>query len=335
LTGRKQSILIPLLQLFPKSKDPDTVTLLYYHNIFLKHDTGAFHPESSKRLGAILTHLKETGLWDKLVVETPKRATVKDIALVHHPEYIRQVEEIAERGGGQLDPDTVVSRDSFEAALYAAGALLDAVDAVMTDKASNAFCMVRPPGHHATPTRGMGFCLFNNVAIAARHLHKKYNLKRVLIVDWDCHHGNGTQEVFYEEPKVLYISLHRWPFYPGTGSKEEKGKGPGEGFTLNVPLPWNTAGEEYLRAFERAMHEQARAYRPEFVLISAGFDTYLGDPIGGLGLEAGDFARLTGLVMEVSRKFASNRLVSCLEGGYSLEGLPRCVEYHLRALLEH
>lgn len=333
MTGRKQSILIHLLQLPPRGKDPDTVTLLYYHDIFLKHDTGAFHPESSKRLGAVLTHLKETGLWDKLVVETPRRAAVKDIALVHHPEYIKRVEEIAERGGGQLDPDTVVSRDSFEAALHAAGALLDAVDAVMTGKAPNAFCLVRPPGHHATPTMGMGFCLFNNVAIAASYLLKKYHLKRVLIVDWDCHHGNGTQEVFYEEPKVLYVSLHRWPFYPGTGSKEEGGKGRGEGFTLNFPLPWNTTREEYLSVFEGVMHGQAGAYRPEFVLISAGFDTYTGDPIGGLDLEAGDFARLTGLVMEVSRKSASNRLVSCLEGGYSLEGLPLCVGHHLRALL--
>ena len=310
------------------------MTLLYYHDIFLKHDTGGFHPESPRRLEAILTHLKATGLWDKLRVETPRKATEEDIALVHSQEYINAVKEMARRGGGQLDPDTVVSRDSYEAALYAAGALVDATDAVMAGKATNAFCMVRPPGHHATPARGMGFCLFNNVAIAARHLLSRHHLQRVLILDWDCHHGNGTQEAFYEEPRVLYISLHRWPFYPGTGSQGETGTGPGKGFTLNVPLDWNISREEYLEVFEKVLKGQAKDYRPEFVLISAGFDTYAEDPIAGLGLEAEDFRRLTELTIEVARESASGRIVSCLEGGYSLEGLPLCVEHHLRALLK-
>jgi acetoin utilization deacetylase AcuC-like enzyme len=309
------------------------MTFLYYHDIFLKHDTGPHHPESSRRLEALLAHLKDSELWNKLHLEAPRRATEEEISLVHSPDYVRQVRELAQRGGGQLDPDTVVSKDSYEAALCAAGALLDATDVVMAGKATNAFCMVRPPGHHATPNRGMGFCLFNNVAIAARYLLSRYQLQRVLIVDWDCHHGNGTQEAFYEEPKVLYVSLHRWPFYPGTGSQGEIGAGPGKGFTLNVPLGWNTSREEYIVAFEKAMQGQARAYRPEFVLISAGFDNYLGDPIAGLGLEAEDFGRLTEVVLEVARESASGRVVSCLEGGYSLEGLPHCVEHHLRAML--
>ncbi|MFN3466911.1 MAG: histone deacetylase [Candidatus Brocadiales bacterium] len=310
------------------------MTLLYYHDIFLRHDTGGFHPESSRRLAATLAHLKATGLWDKLHVETPGKASEEDIALVHSQKHINNIKEIARRGGGQLDPDTVVSRDSYEAALYATGALLDAVEAVMAGKATNAFCMVRPPGHHATPARGMGFCLFNNVAIAARRLLSSHRLQRVLILDWDCHHGNGTQEVFYDEPKVLYVSFHRWPFYPGTGSQQETGAGPGTGFTLNVPLAWNTSREEYIKTFEKVLKGKVKDYHPEFVLISAGFDAYAEDPIAGLGLEAEDFRRLTELTMEVARESASGRLVSCLEGGYSLEALPLCVEHHLRALLE-
>ncbi|HHT9121121.1 MAG TPA: histone deacetylase family protein, partial [Candidatus Hypogeohydataceae bacterium YC41] len=306
------------------------MTLLYYHDIFLKHGTGGLHPECPGRLEAIIAHLQTLSLWDKLRIKKPRKASEEDIALVHSQEYIHQVKEMAKGGGGLLDPDTLVCRASYEVALYAAGALLDAVDAVMAGKATNAFCMVRPPGHHATPKRGMGFCLFNNVAIAARYLLSKHHLQRVLIMDWDCHHGNGTQEAFYEEPKVFYISLHRWPFYPGTGNPTETGKGPGEGFTLNVPLGWNASREDYINMFEKVMRGEARAYRPEFVLISAGFDTYDKDPIAGLGLEAEDFGRLTELVLEVAEESAAGRIVSCLEGGYSLEGLPLCVEHHLR-----
>lgn len=309
------------------------MTFLYYHDIYLKHDNGPFHPESVKRLEAILAHLKGSGLWNKLCLKKPRMATEEEIAMVHSPMYIRQVKELAQRGGGQLDPDTIVCKDSYKAALYAAGALLDAVDAVMAGKAANAFCMVRPPGHHATPTEGMGFCIFNNVAIAAHHLLSRHGLQRVLIVDWDCHHGNGTQEAFYEEPRVFYISLHRWPFYPGTGSPEEAGEGPGKGFTLNIPLTWSTSRREYLETFEKAMQVQAKDYCPEFVLISAGFDAYLKDPIAGLGLEAEDFGMLTEMVIEVAKECASGRIVSCLEGGYSLEGLPLCVEHHLSSLL--
>ncbi len=308
------------------------MTSLYYHDIFLKHNTGASHPESPRRLESVLEHLKVSGLWDRFYVKVPRKATEEDVALIHRREHIRYVKEIAQRGGGQLDPDTVVSADSYEAALYAAGAVIEAVDAVMASKIKNAFCMVRPPGHHATPDRGMGFCLFNNIAIATKHLLVRHHLNRVLIVDWDCHHGNGTQEVFYEEPKVFFISLHRWPFYPGTGSWEEKGRGPGTGFTLNVPLAWNTSREEYLKVFEKIIRTEAKAFSPEFVLISAGFDAYVADPIAGLGLEPADFGRLTELVVELANKTASGRIVSCLEGGYSLDSLPICVKHHLEAL---
>ena len=310
------------------------MTLLLYDEIFLKHDTGAFHPENYKRLEHTLAHLKTTGLWDRLKVEKPRPATLEEIAQVHGEDYINRVMLISQRGEGQLDPDTPVSYHSYKAALYAAGAPLTAIDAIMEGKATNAFCLVRPPGHHARPNRGMGFCLFNNVAIAAQYLLNKHNLKRVAIVDWDCHHGNGTQEIFYEEPRVLYLSLHRWPFYPGTGDKKETGIGKGEGFTINIPLSGNTSSEEYIRTFKEVMEGKVKDFRPEFIIISAGFDTYSGDPIAGLGLEPEDFRRLTEITLGVaSSPEANKRVVSCLEGGYNLQALPLCIEQHLLGLL--
>ena len=310
------------------------MTLLLYDDIYLKHDTAPYHPENYKRLECTIDHLKSAGLWNKLTLVSPRAATVEEIALVHDRGYISRARKVAEGGGGQLDPDTVLSRDSYQAAIYAAGALLTASDLVMGKKDTNAFCLVRPPGHHARPARGMGFCIFNNAAIAAQYLISRHKLERVLIVDWDCHHGNGTQEIFYNDPRVLYLSLHRWPFYPGTGGKDERGNGEGDGFTINIPIREGTSSEEYIQSFRNVMNGSASAFDPEFIIISAGFDTYAEDPIAGLGLSAKDFATLTKITMDVAKRCSQDRIVSCLEGGYSLQGLPLCIEQHLNALLE-
>ncbi|MFQ5863432.1 MAG: histone deacetylase [Candidatus Brocadiales bacterium] len=310
------------------------MTLLLYDDIFLKHDTGPYHPENYKRLECTVDHLKSTGLWDRFTLVRPRAATTEEIALVHDRNYINKARDVAQGGGGQLDPDTTLSSDSYKAALYAAGALLTAADAVMEKRAKNAFCMVRPPGHHARPARGMGFCVFNNVAVAAQYLLSKHKLERVLIVDWDCHHGNGTQEIFYSEPRVLYLSLHRWPFYPGTGGENERGSGQGDGFTINIPIREGTSPKEYIQSFKNVMNESVLAFDPEFVIISAGFDTYVEDPIAGLGLATKDFTALTRITTEVANRCSQDRIVSCLEGGYSLQGLPLCIEQHLSTLLE-
>ncbi len=309
------------------------MTLLLYDDIYLRHDTGPSHPENYKRLECIVDHLKTTGLWDKSTLMNPRAATVEEIALVHERAYIDRARQLAEAGGGQLDPDTTLSRDSYRAALYAAGALLTAADAIMEGMSKNAFCMVRPPGHHARPANGMGFCVFNNVAVAAQYLISRHKLKRVFIIDWDCHHGNGTQEMFYGEPGVFYMSLHRWPFYPGTGGADERGSGPGKGFTLNIPVTDGTSPEEYITSFKNAMNNDIKAFNPEFIIISAGFDGYSEDPVGGLGLAAEDFATLTGITLELAERCCRGRVLSCLEGGYNLQGLPLCVEQHLNVLL--
>lgn len=310
------------------------MTLLIYDDIFLSHDTGYGHPENAKRLENTVRYLKQGKLWEWLRVEKPRTASVEEIELVHPQAYIKDVEQIANNGGGWLDGDTPVSHDSYAAAIYAAGAPLIAVDLIMKGEEKNAFCLVRPPGHHATPGSGMGFCLFNNAAIAARYVQSKYRVRRILIVDWDVHHGNGTQDAFYNDPSVLYFSMHRYPFYPGTGRKEEDGEGSGKGFTINVPLSAGTKPDQYLELFTEIMIHRVNQFSPEFIIVSAGFDAYKADPIGGLNLEREDFRTLTEVVMESAEKHCYGRIVSCLEGGYNLSDLPLCIEAHLKALLQ-
>ena len=250
---------------------------------------------------------------------------------------VERAKSVAERGGGFLDVDTVVSPASFDVALAAAGACCAAVDAVMTAKSKSALSLVRPPGHHATPTRSMGFCLFNNIALAARHAQKQHKINRVLIVDFDVHHGNGTQDIFYQDPNVFFLSVHRYGFgfYPGTGSAEETGRGAGSGTTLNVPLSQGTPVEQYHSAFLSALEKTASTHRPELVLISAGFNAHRLDPIGGLGLDVEDFVALTQRVLEIADVHASGRVVSCLEGGYHWDATAESVAAHLTTLLEH
>lgn len=307
--------------------------LLYHALEFLEHETGS-HPERPERLRRIHRHLEATGLAAQCERPVCVPVSLERLTRVHPLEYAAKVEQLAQQGGGRLDPDTVVSPRSYDVALLAAGTVCDAVQRVIKEDAKQSLCLVRPPGHHATASEAMGFCLFNNVAIAARMATAELGLDRVLIVDWDVHHGNGTQDIFWEDEQVGFFSIHRWPFYPGTGGADETGGGRGLGATLNVPIHFGVSPREYRRRFQDALEHFAARIRPQLILISAGFDAHTDDPIGSLGLEEEDFATLTHLVQQAADTYAEGRLVSVLEGGYSLNALPLCVEAHLRELLK-
>jgi acetoin utilization deacetylase AcuC-like enzyme len=310
------------------------MTLLYTDPLFLKHDTGR-HVEIPDRLRAITARLEKADLIKKCTAGSYQPLGEEAVARVHAARQIQTVKQLAAHGGGNIDPDTVVGPDSYTVALAAAGACVAAVDAVIKGDDKRALCLVRPPGHHATPTRSMGFCLFNNLALAADHAKKEHGLSRVLVVDWDVHHGNGTQDVFYEDPQVMFFSVHRFGmgFYPGTGDVDETGSGKGLGYTRNVPLRWGTSRAEYRERFAKALEECADKIKPELVLLSAGFDAHARDPIGSLGLETEDFVTLTQQVLAVAKTHAQGRLVSCLEGGYNLQALAESVQGHLEQLL--
>jgi len=310
------------------------MTLLYQDPLFLKHDTGR-HPETADRLRSITRRLETAGLTKKCQAGDYKPLTEEAVGKVHAAKQIQAAKQVAEHGGGMLDADTILSPDSFKVALAAAGACVAAVDAVIKGTEKNALCLVRPPGHHATPTHSMGFCLFNNIALAAHHAQTAHKLTRIMIVDWDVHHGNGTQDIFYESPEVVFMSIHRYGngFYPGTGAEKETGQGKGLGHIVNVPIRYGTARKDYHDRFQRALEKAADKIRPELVLISAGFDAHAKDPIGSLNLEAEDFITLTKEVKTVAKTHAQSRIVSCLEGGYHLDALAECVQAHLEELL--
>ncbi len=308
------------------------MTLLYSDPIFLTHETGP-HPESPARLSAILKNLETSGLRARCSPGAFSPLSQDDLLCVHDSEQINTVKAIAERGGGFIDADTILSANSFAAACAAAGAAVAATEAVLSGKDQSALCLLRPPGHHATESRSMGFCLFNNVALAAKWAVTRGGLARALIVDWDVHHGNGTQDIFYADPSVFYFSIHRYPFYPGTGSAAETGRGAGLGTTLNVPISYGTPRETYRDAFVRALERAAESIRPEIVFISAGFDAHREDPIGSLGLETEDFAFLTRAVGDVANLYAQGRIVSALEGGYNTRALADSVATHVETLL--
>jgi acetoin utilization deacetylase AcuC-like enzyme len=308
------------------------MTLLYRDRFFQEHRTGN-HPERPERLQALDRRLEQEGLAARCRPGSFRPLTAAAVQQVHAAEQVALVRELAQQGGGWIDADTVVSPASYEVALAAAGACVAAVAAVLQGEDRTALCLVRPPGHHATSRQSMGFCLFNNVALAA--VHARQQVERVLIVDWDVHHGNGTQEIFYEDPSVTFYSIHRYGqgFYPGTGSAAETGRGPGLGYTFNAPIPYGTPRRTYLDRFRQVLEQAAARSRPELVLLSAGFDAHRQDPIGSLGLEEEDFREMSRLVLEVARVHAGGRLVSCLEGGYDLEALAACVAVHLQELL--
>jgi acetoin utilization deacetylase AcuC-like enzyme len=301
--------------------------------IYKEHWTGEGHPERPARFDAVLHALEREGAI-KDALRIPSRAATEDeVALCHGRKYIETAKRDAAQGPGTLSTgDTEIGPRSVEVALKAAGGVLNAVDAVFAGKAKNAFCAVRPPGHHATRDRGMGFCLFNNVAIAARYAQKKYGIGKALIVDWDVHHGNGTQDIFYSDGSVFYFSTHQSPWYPGTGDAEETGEGKGKGTTLNCPASAGSGRKEILGAFQDKLLLAMRNFKPEFVLISAGFDSRLGDPLGQFTLSDADFADLTNLMLEIAGHSAGGRLVSVLEGGYSLTGLAAAASAHVEAL---
>ena len=311
------------------------MTLLYTHDTYLDHDAGRFHPESPDRLRAIHERLGVESLDDRCTRGALRPATLDEVCRNHDREYVDAVRRVCEAGGGALDADTRASRRSYEAALLAAGAMVSAVDEVVAgQRDTNALCLVRPPGHHACRERGMGFCLFNNIAIAAHHAIAAHGMDRVLIVDWDVHHGNGTQDSFYDEPHVWFLSMHRYPFYPGSGTQDETGQGDGEGTIVNVPVPYGIPRAVYVDQFQTALDRVADACRPELVLVSAGFDAHVIDPIAGLCLEAADFADLTRRVMDVADRYCNGRVIATLEGGYDLTALADSVAAHLGQLLQ-
>jgi acetoin utilization deacetylase AcuC-like enzyme len=307
------------------------MTLLYADRRFLDHRTGA-HPESPVRLEHITALLDSTGLAERCVRPAWQAASDAELFSVHEKGYLASVAAMTQRGGGRLDPDTVVSPASFDVARLAAGAACDAVRRVVAGEAQTALCLVRPPGHHALADRAMGFCLMNNVAIAARLAINYLGVERVLIVDWDVHHGNATQDTFYEDPRVAFFSIHRWPFYPGTGAADETGRSAGLGYTKNVPVTFGLPRRDYLERFADELHKFSANAKPQLVLISAGFDAHAADPIGSLGLETEDFAELTRIVQDIAEAHAGGRIVSVLEGGYNPPMLAECVALHLETL---
>ena len=307
---------------------------LVWDERYLAHEAPG-HPECPARLTAIRQALKAADLWDRLVPIPPYPAGEEVLRRVHTPQHIRRIFETSRSAAVTwLDGDTYACAASAEAARLAAGGVCAAVDAVLEQEVAGAFCAVRPPGHHAGRDRAMGFCLFNNVAVAACHALSAAGIGRVLVVDWDVHHGNGTQDIFCRDPRVMYLSLHQWPLYPGTGRAEEIGEGEGMGLTCNRPLPPGTGDEVFLAALQEGL-EGAEGFAPQFVLISCGFDGLREDPLGGWALTAEGFAEATRRVCRLAERTAAGRLVSVLEGGYDLEALGRSAAAHVKALLEH
>ncbi|MGD9851274.1 MAG: histone deacetylase [Nitrospirales bacterium] len=305
-----------------------------FHPAFLEHEMGSGHPESPERLRAIRAGLETSGIWSRLHHLTPRRAERKWIETIHQASYIDSLErQSPSEGYAYLDPDTSMSPGTLKAAYLASGGALTAVDAVMSGEVRHVFCAVRPPGHHAEADHAKGFCFFNSVAIAARYIQQRYGLQRVMIVDWDVHHGNGTQHSFYDDPSVLFFSTHQFPYYPGTGHATETGEGKGRGYTINVPLSGGQGDDEYREIFQKVLVQAAESFRPDFVLISAGFDAHRDDPLASMDLTDEGYGDLTTIVADLANQFADGRIVSCLEGGYHLRALAGSVDRHLQMLM--
>lgn len=309
-------------------------TAIVHNDIFLKHETGLGHPESPERYRRVMDALRgDTDLWSQLVAIEAGEISKGIIQAAHTKDHFKLVENAFANGYEALDNDTMISMGSFDAAVHAAGGVCRAIDAVMTGDADNAFVAVRPPGHHATAERAMGFCLFNNVAVGARYAQNRYKeVERVAIVDWDVHHGNGTQGIFYNDPSVFFFSMHQYPWYPGTGSRGETGHGRGRGYTMNLPVKGGTNAPDQRNRFDNAISDIAGEFKPDLIIISAGFDAHLTDPLGLLRLEDPDFRAMTKLVKEWAADVCDGRVVSALEGGYNLDTLGGTVAAHVREM---
>jgi acetoin utilization deacetylase AcuC-like enzyme len=327
----------PGLQAAEKNVEEKTLpTGIVFDPIYEQHLTGPGHPESPARCKAIIKTLSNVPYKDRLDWLKPRPADDQEILTCHTAQYLATVKRDVAAGTHVLSTgDTTISPKSLDAALYAAGGVLTATDAVFAGRVKNAFCVVRPPGHHATSRKGMGFCIFNNVAIAARYAQKKHKAAKVLIADWDVHHGNGTQEIFYADGSVLFFSTHQSPWYPGTGAEEETGSGAGKGCTLNYPFAAGVGRKEIVGAFKEKLVPAADSFKPDLVLISAGFDSRISDPLGGFRLTDDDFAELTAIMLDIAQTHAQGRLISTLEGGYNLVGLARAATAHLKTLVSH
>jgi len=308
-----------------------------HHDIFLEHETGHSHPENRHRLEQLYRHLKGISFSDQIVPILASRAEDKMLQLVHDPVYIEYVKKTCHHHATAIldDGDTRVCKSSYEVALHAVGAAIQAVTLVDSGDFKRVFVAARPPGHHAMPNHAMGFCLFNNVAIAARYAQQQLGYRRIMILDWDVHHGNGTQDAFYSDPSVFFCSLHQYPFYPGTGSENERGSGDGLHYTLNIPLPEGSEISDYREVMKNQVLPAAAAFEPELLLISAGFDAHTLDPLANINLRDEDFNELTRLSLLIADRYCKGRVVSLLEGGYHPDALSRSVEQHLMALADY
>ncbi|MEA1951168.1 MAG: histone deacetylase [Planctomycetota bacterium] len=299
----------------------------------MQHETGN-HPESAARVRKIEPRLEQAGLAAKCTRPKWEQVARRRLTAVHAAKYADEIWSIAKSGGGDYDSDTVISPCSYDVALMAAGCTCDAAERIIRGEDKNALCLVRPPGHHALVDRAMGFCIFNNVAIAVKMLTSEFSLDRVMIVDWDIHHGNGTQEAFWTDPSVGYLSIHRSPFFPGTGLANETGSGAGLGTTVNLPVEFGITRHDYIKHLTDELDKFAAKIKPQFVLLSAGFDTHRKDPVGSLGLETEDYVAITKIVMDVADAYADGKMLSVLEGGYNPEAVAESVEVHLDTMLK-
>ena len=305
-------------------------TCIFTADSSIQHDTGLGHPECPERIPSIINGLKKIQS-QKLIWKNVGSFDAKYIKLTHSEKYFEKINQsFPKEGLAFLDGDTIVSKGSKKAAYDAVGAIINAIDAVMNKEFDNAFCVVRPPGHHAEKEQAMGFCVFNNVAIGATYLMEKYKMNKVAIIDFDVHHGNGTQDIFYNEKKVLYISSHQFPFYPGTGSKDEIGK---YNNILNIPLKAGTNSREFFASYNK-VYDKLNEFKPEFILLSAGFDAHKNDPLANINLESKDYYTLTKEIIKIAKEVSGNKIVSILEGGYNLAAIQESAKYHVEALLE-
>ena len=303
-----------------------------YDPIFLEHDTGE-HPENADRMRATLALLEESGLLARVSRIDARDASDEELELVHDARYVAALHRVADEGGGWADPDTLITPRSYDVAVRVVGGTLAAVDAVVAGTTGSAFCLVRPPGHHASAANAMGFCLLNHIAVAAAYARKRHGIERVAIVDFDVHHGNGTQDAFYAEPGVLYVSTHEYPFYPGTGAATETGSGAGRGYNINIPMPHRSGDGPYGRAFEEIVVPALRRYRPELILVSAGFDAHFAEEIAGQRLSVDGYGALVSTIKSAADELCGGRVVAALEGGYDLVALPWCVRRTIELLL--